>query len=604
MSFDKTKGGRLEVVRNFRATSSFNDEAIFNFLHSLDTPKSLAVWLLYKSGEHDQLLQLSCTATHYLTASAFRLDYCAISFLSKATFLKTSFNKKAVALEKFELFESLCRRTNLRFRNLNFDPLYRGSNVWLLSATTRKIAQILGDFSGEEFVLEAGWGPGVSTLLKGEEVSAFNKFRDERGITRDLYSLVSPWFEQAYPGWSSIISAHSEHDSGFLFQVGNSIVTVPKNSKTDRVIAIEPGINLWFQKSIGKMIRRRLQRVGVDLDSQVRNQQLSRKGSKDLSLATVDFSSASDSISSEVVRALLPPRWFSLLDTCRSKIGTNDSCRIWNKFSSMGNGFTFELESLIFYASAQAVCELHNFPCNEISVFGDDVIIPNTAFEPYSEFCEFLGFIVNPNKSFYSGCFRESCGAHWYSGVDCKPIFLKERINYVESFYKLANNVRSLAHRYSNYRYCDERFLGCWCHLFEGVPELLQLIVPRQAGDTGFIGNFDEARPTRARGGIEGYYYNALISQGVTLDSDHRAMLQARLWQQSRSAPSFPLLPRFLGLTEKISRFGFMDTVRQLQSRERSDLMYRNTYTLRGRSKRKISRSFCFQWYNLGEWCT
>lgn len=590
MYSDKHKGGRLEAARNFRASSSFNDEAIFNFLHSLGTPKSLAVWLLYRSGEHDQLTQLTTEPTHYLKAHDFRLDYCATSFLSKASFLKTSFNREAVALEKFEEFESLCSQTNARFMNLSFDPLYKGSNVWLLSAITRKIDQILGDFSGDEFVEEAGWGPGVSTLIKGAEVSAFNKFRAERGITRDLYALVSPWFKDAYPGWHSIISAHSEHDNGFVFQAGNSIVTVPKNSKTDRVIAIEPGVNLWFQKAVGTMLRKRLRRVGIDLNTQVTNQRLSKKGSKDHSLATVDFSSASDSISTEVIRAVLPPRWFQLLDACRSKIGTKDSPRRWNKFSSMGNGFTFELESLIFFAAAQAVCELHKLPCNEISVFGDDVILPNAAFSPYSEFCEFLGFRVNPRKSYFTGEFRESCGAHWYSGVDCKPIFLKERINYVESFYKLANNVRNLSHRFGDYRYCDERFLGCWRHLFEGVPELLQLFVPRTAGDSGFASNFDEARPSRARNGIEGFYYNALISQGVTLESDHRAMLQARVWQQSRQAQQ-DLPPLNL---RKAALF--------YASREQSDLMYKNTYTLRGRSKRKFSRSFCFQWYNLGEW--
>jgi len=562
------KSDVLQAARAFRVAPSKTVAAIFNFLSSLDTPRALTVWLLFKNKEHDQLTALECHPDLYDNKYRFRLDYEATNFLSKASFLRTTFDRKKVAMDKFFKFEDLCHQTNRRFLNPHLDPLNNGASVWLLHATKRKIMMILGDFSGDEFVDEANWGPGVSTLIRGEEVSGYNKFLAERGITRDLYSLVCDWFPAAYPSWHDHLT-RSHGESYHVFEAGNKIVTVPKNSKTDRVIAIEPGFNLWFQKAIGSMIRRRLRRFGIDLNTQEINQQLARDGSRDQSLATIDFSSASDSIATEVVRELLPPRWFQLLDSCRCRLGryANGELKRWNKFSSMGNGYTFELESLIFFAAGLAVKEFLQVRDPRISVFGDDVILPTECYQLFSEFSQFLGFRVNEQKSFYSpnSFFRESCGVHYFSGMDCKPVFLKERLSNVETIYKLANSIRNLAHRHNSYCGCDRRFLDCWTHLLLWVPETLRLKVPRSAGDTGFVSNFDEATPARARYGIEGYFYRALVSVGISRHGDGHALILARL-------------------------------------RNRSFQEHGNSYDLRGRTRRVVANPLVAQWYDFGGW--
>lgn len=186
MKSSASHGRGVTPFRDFRASPVLTDEVIFNVLSSINSPRSLTVWLLYSSKtehEHDQLTELECLPVHYLEAFKFRDDYLATSLLSKATFLTTSFDKKEVALKKFFKFEELCRTTNDRLRNLASDPLLR-SDRRMLNATRVKIASILGDFDGEEFVEEADWGPGVTTLLKGSYVSAINKFHLENGITR------------------------------------------------------------------------------------------------------------------------------------------------------------------------------------------------------------------------------------------------------------------------------------------------------------------------------------------------------------------------------------------------------------------------------------
>ncbi len=567
----------------FRAASSVTDVAVSNFFSSLDCPRSLACWLLYSSGEFQQLLNLETRVSDYDGPASFRDAYTATLFLSKADFLNLDVSREDVAIAKFLKFEEQCQRTNHRFKFPLSDPQLLGPNVWLLNATKRKIEVILGDFCCEELVDAANWGPGVTTLTKGEHVSATNKFHCENGMTHELYSFVSPWFSEAYPLWADWLE--SQHGPQlFARQEGNQVITVPKNSKTDRVIAIEPGVNLWFQKGIGSMIRRRLSRSGIDLNSQERNQQLAKRSSLDDSLATVDFSSASDSISFEVVRELLPPRWFSLLNATRSKNGVIKGTSFrWMKFSSMGNGFTFELESLIFFAAACAVLDFLELSTKDVSVFGDDVIIPSGAFNLYSSFTEFLGFTVNQEKSFSLGCFRESCGAHYYDGLDCKPLFLKERLQNAQSFYKLANGIRRLAHRHNFNCGCDSRFRISFNHLRSGVPKSLRFGIPDGVGDGGFIGNFDEATPVLAHregifgaSGYEGYLVRCVIETGIRQYFEGDGLLFARLWGIPKGSSSL--------------------------SRKQSDQAYGNYYTLRGRTRMKVKNILVPRWYNLGEW--
>ena len=182
-----------------------------------------------------------------------------------------------------------------------------------------------------------------------------------------------------YPQWrKAIVPEFPEGSPEYDIVPGNSITTVPKSSKTDRVIAIEPLLNMFVQKGIGGMIRRRLKRVGIDLDSQKRNQELAKLGSLSKTLATIDLSSASDTISLGLVEWLVPADWVLAMKICRSPIGTLPSGeRIrYQKISSRGNGFTFELESMIFYALTRAVAESMDESVRDIAVFGDDIIAP------------------------------------------------------------------------------------------------------------------------------------------------------------------------------------------------------------------------------------
>jgi hypothetical protein len=60
------------------------------------------------------------------------------------------------------------------------------------------------------------------------------------------------------------------------------------------------------------------------------------------------------------------------------------------------------------------------------SVFGDDIIVPTKAYERTLRLLRLLGFTPNPEKSFGSGSFRESCGHDYYHGYNVRPVFVRK----------------------------------------------------------------------------------------------------------------------------------------------------------------------------------
>jgi hypothetical protein len=209
----------------------------------------------------------------------------------------------------------------------------------------------------------------------------------------------------------------------------NVVTTVPKDGRKDRPIAKEQTGNIYLQLGVGSLIRQRLLAVGVDLNHQAdRNRRKALIASRDLSLFTIDLSSASDTVGYALVKALLPPDWFRLLDSLRAPWGVLPSGEafLYRKFSSMGNGFTFELETVIFMAICVGVSKVFGHRSDEFAVFGDDIIGPDYLYLQITNYLEYSGFLVNSEKSFHGGQrVRESCGVDALDGRDIRPFFIK-----------------------------------------------------------------------------------------------------------------------------------------------------------------------------------
>jgi hypothetical protein len=215
------------------------------------------------------------------------------------------------------------------------------------------------------------------------------------------------------------------------------------------------------------------------------------------------------------------------MNLVRSRFGSLEGHQFfYEKFSSMGNGFTFELESLIFLSLARSCCKKLRIDERQVSVYGDDVIIPIEAFDLFTEICKIYGFSVNRQKSYSSGDFRESCGSHYFGGKDCKPYYLKGVVEGELQVYLAANSISRLASSGMIYGR-DGRFLETHRFLRRKVGN--PCLISDGYGDGGFIVDFDEATPPRARSGIEGFRVKLVLAIPIRYFSEDHALLLARL---------------------------------------------------------------------------
>lgn len=308
--------------------------------------------------------------------------------------------------------------------------------------------------------LSGGFSGGASTSIKRGVGTVAKKFQ----VGTDITSMaIMPYMQLARCAWLL------PHD---LVEVkGNVLFTVDKSATIDRVACKEPELNMYCQKAVGNHFRRSLRRKGIDLNDQKVNQELARIGSKDGSLATLDLSSASDSVTKQCVIELLPIDWSLLLFDLRSPYTKVDD--EWHEnemISSMGNGFTFELESLIFWALVKATMTATGIR-GTIGVYGDDLICPSGVAESLITVLDYFGFTINVTKSFWTGSFRESCGKHWNSGYDVTPFYVKGVPLTVPDWCNLLNSLRRWAHVYGGI--CDPSYYGLWLKYARHIPEAL-----------------------------------------------------------------------------------------------------------------------------------
>lgn len=444
----------------------------------------------------------------------FFRDYCESSLLSKCDFLDTGIDLQAVAIEKFLLCESRCHEMNVRFIHPDADPFEDHAVRKIFHLARRKIGRVLGSFSWDEASSLSAFGPGAAVGVPRQRCHMVDKFGYLKPTVTGECATLAEAFIKASPQWSStvpVLSGRSE--DCFEIVRGSRVTTVPKSAKTDRVIAIEPLMNMFFQKGIGACIRRRLKTVRVNLDDQTRNQELAKLGSVNGKLATIDLSSASDSISRGLVEWLVPDDWVTAMKHCRSVWCTLPSGeeKFLQKFSSMGNGFTFELESLIFWAFCSSVLSYCGESARDLGVYGDDLIVESSVSELLIRVLDFAGFATNKSKTFVSGPFRESCGKHFFQGHDVTPLYVRKDIADPERLLWLANSVRRLAHRLVGLDYgCCDRLRPVYSSILRRLPVgLRKLSIPEGFGDGGVVRDFDESVPRRHR------YFDAYVTAHV-----------------------------------------------------------------------------------------
>jgi hypothetical protein len=226
----------------------------------------------------------------------------------------------------------------------------------------------------------------------------------------------------------------------------NSIAVVPKDGRKDRPIAKEPTGNMFLQLGLGSILRGKLLSIGIDLDRQQDiNRRMAIHGSRHDDLFTIDLSNASDTVSLAFCEAVLPPGWFSAISVLRSPFGVLPDGRAlrYAKVSSMGNGFTFELETLLFLSLMISISQTYGASSDRIAVFGDDLIGESYLYKQHVAYLKACCFQPNQEKSFWQGPVRESCGVDAFFGRDIRPVFLKENPADIMAAYAQRNRLRA-----------------------------------------------------------------------------------------------------------------------------------------------------------------
>lgn len=402
----------------------------------ISTPRSLSVSILMRYGEWDQLAALQTNPEHYLDAFEYWKDVQASCFLKKYEPLETSIDRAQIALSTFYECEKACYRSNERLSPYLEGVSHPSVNEGVLNVLLRArkiISTILGPCPT---LLEGRFGPGATFGDKGLSSTIPDKMSSSPTMTRDSWPFLFQW--------SGTLWAKALGDLGKVPQVipGNRFTTVPKDCTKNRGIAVEPSINVFYQLAFGKVIRSRLSRLGINLnEGQDTHRYLAMVSSVDGSLATLDLSNASDTICKNLVEFLLPPSWFEWLSSLRSKKTFIEGRWVFlEKFSSMGNGFTFELETLLFLGLVASLIGEDRIG-KDVFAYGDDLLFPSEFFEDVCGLLHFCGFSPNKKKSFSSGYFRESCGGDFFNGVGVRPYYIKEDPDSPDKLMALANGI-------------------------------------------------------------------------------------------------------------------------------------------------------------------
>lgn len=225
------------------------------------------------------------------------------------------------------------------------------------------------------------------------------------------------------------------------------LIAVPKTQKGPRLICAEPLAHQWMQQGIWRWLEEQCKSNVLGRCIDFRGQESSRLLALDSSIggkrATIDLSSASDRLSCRLVEYVF--QGSEILDgmhACRTRYlkQTISSCHPkvikMKKFAPMGSALTFPVQTIVYAclsAFALRVAEDRSddwtnwkIDFERIRVFGDDIIVPNHAYNAVISVLTECGLKVNLSKSYAGGHFRESCGMDGFQGVDVTPAYLLE----------------------------------------------------------------------------------------------------------------------------------------------------------------------------------
>lgn len=412
---------------------------------SLDCPRALTAAILLRYGEYSQLADLRATPMAYASPRAFWLAACASDWLRKYPGLPGFDDtlREETAKNAWYLSEEECGKTNLKLANLT-----QGTQLdVLLDIAADWFKDLIGPFPCD---LAPMFGPGATVSDPATNTTVLDKVSSFPTMTAGLAPITQIWAGTAWERSHNWFVDRNERPYSPTVVEGNVFFCVPKDAQTFRGCAKGPSLNVSYQLPAGQAIRDNLlRRHGYDLKAkQDQHRSLAQTGALTGSLATLDSSRASDTMAYKLIERLSSqhPLWFELLDSLRETHTFIDNEWVpLEKFSAMGNGYTFELETLVFLSLCLAIATARGedgftlLREGQISVYGDDVIVPSEYAPEVMQLLSACGFTVNPKKSYSEGPFRESCGGDFFEGVGVNTPKLKKEPVTVADWFSIHN---------------------------------------------------------------------------------------------------------------------------------------------------------------------
>lgn len=258
--------------------------------------------------------------------------------------------------------------------------------------------------------------------------ATFDKITNvEKRVKRSIYGELMLTFGLScfFPGDTVAFTQSTEFSALPKISTQRSRVSlVPKDSRGPRIICIEAHEPMMVQKGLQQLLYDHIETNSpakgyINFTDQRINRNLAHAGSISGKLATIDLKDASDLVSWNLVKEVLPDEWLQALSACRSDTAVIGSYeRTMNKFAPMGSALCFPIEAMMFWSICRTITD-------KVYVYGDDIIVDNSIAGDVIKALESYGLAVNHGKTLTTGNFRESCGAEYYDGHDISYIKCK-----------------------------------------------------------------------------------------------------------------------------------------------------------------------------------
>jgi hypothetical protein len=442
----------------------------------VSTPRAIAVYMLVAAGEWAQLSQLRVRPRNYEHSETYWRD-CLVTDLLRKCDLPSGIDKEAVAVQTFLDCERKNCRSNARLSR------YLRESLFLETPQEVAVHSFIGEWRKEVEAclgsipdnLTPRFSQGSTFADVGKLVTPPDKMSSRPTIYAKSRSVVLPFWGRTL--WARSLVSDRPWHSDPLTVPGNIFFTVPKDGKTFRGCCKESSLNVAYQLDVGRVIRGKLRKIGIDLKTgQDTHKEMARAASVSESDATIDMSNASDTLCRILPKLVLPTAWYDLLDSLRAtRTQLKGTWYRLEKFSSMGNGFTFELETLIFATLARTVIRLSGGDPTRVSCYGDDLIVPTEYYREVTSGLRLFGFEPNMEKTFAEGPFRESCGGDFWRGVPVRGLHVEDLPSEPQHWISLANGLRRIALASSEHATSRWRLVKrAWFRALDPIPTAIR----------------------------------------------------------------------------------------------------------------------------------